>query len=197
MAEAEAFGECGGVHIHDHIDEGFDFGGFSGGADVAEGGGEFFQEWSGAFEGFGFAAAHEEEGTIPGLGDTGSHAGFEALGSGGIGFGFGPGVGGGAERGAIDEEFTAAAFQEAAVEDGLHGFVIGDDGEDGVGVFGYVGEGLGWRGLEFGGELAGGFGVEVMEGAEGVAAILEAAGHIGSHASEADDTDMLDHGGVM
>ena len=36
VADAEAFGECGGVDVHHHIDQCLDFGGFTGGADVVE-----------------------------------------------------------------------------------------------------------------------------------------------------------------
>ena len=111
-AEAEAFGEAGGVDVHDHVDERLHLRGLAGGADVAEGGAEIFEDGLDAIEGGFFAGAHEIERAVAGLGNRGSHAAFEGNGADGFGAALNLDVDFGRERGAVDKGLALGANEE-------------------------------------------------------------------------------------
>ena len=196
-AEAEAFGEGGGVDVHDHVDEGFDFGGFTGWADVGEDGAHFLEERGDGVEDLAAAADHELEGAFAGLGDGAGHTAFDAVSAGGFGGFFEIDVELRAEGGAVDEGATGGVGEERVAggcEDGAHGGVVGDDGEDDIGEGGDLGEGVAGFGTDFGGEFGGGGLIDVVDGGDWVTDFVDAAGHIGTHASDSDEGDFLGHG---
>ena len=193
VADAEAFGECGGVNVHDHVDECFDLRGFAGRADVVERFAHVVEEWLGGIkEGF-FAADHEEEFAVTRLRYAGGHAGFEALGA-----DFGGGciellVHGRCERGAVDKGAAFGGGEEVirAEENGIHRLIVGHDGEDDVGMGGDLGQLAVGRRADFCRELGGDCFVNVEDRSYVVAFVLEAASHVGAHAAEADESDFF------
>ena len=191
VAQAEAFGQGGGVGVHDHVDEGFDLCGAAGGADVSRCGPEFLEDGQGAVEGGAFAAAHEVQRALPRLGYAGGHAGFEGLRALGLAFLLDPNVGGGCDGGAVDEEFAPGAGEQAAGVNALHGAVVGDDGDDDVGSRGEGFEVGGGGAGEFAGQLVGGGRVGVEDGGDGEAAVLEPACHFRAHAADADEGNFV------
>ena len=107
----------------------------------------------------------------------------------------------GGEGRAVDENFSFRADEQRVTgqaEDGELGGVVGDDGENNVGRGGDGGEGGGVFRADFPGERGGGRGVGVVDGGDGVAAVLEATGHVGAHAADSDEGDFFSssHGEV-
>ena len=98
--------------------------------------------------------------------------------------------------GAVDEGAAFRADEEAvffAGEDGELRFVVGDDGDDDVAQLGDAGEfGAGFR-ADFGGDFGGALAVHVIDGGDFIAALFEAAGHVCSHATDADEADFFRH----
>lgn len=142
VTDAEAFGQGGGIDIHDHVDECFHLGGPAGRADVVERVAHVVEERLGAVEESFVATNHEEKLAVARLGYTGGHAGFEALGPGFSGGRIELVVHGRRERSAVDESAALGSGEEAilAKEDGFHRFVIGHYGQDDVRIGGDVGE---------------------------------------------------------
>ena len=190
--EAKALGEAGGVDVHDHVDEGFDFGGGAGATDEAAVDGHVFEDGEEALVDGLVAGEHEVEFAFAGVADAGGHAGLEGVGPGGFGGGVDFAMDGGGDGGAVDEGFAGGAGEEVVggvEEDAAHGGVIGDDGEDEVGGGGDFSEGGGGGAMEFGGEGLGERGVVVVDGGDGVTGVFEVAGHVGAHAADADECD--------
>ena len=110
--ESEAFGEAGGVDVHDHVDEGFDFGGGAGGADEAAVDGHVFEDGEEALVDGLVAGEHEVEFAFAGMADAGGHAGFEGISAGGFGGGVDFAMDGGGDGGAVDEGFAGGVGEE-------------------------------------------------------------------------------------
>ncbi len=109
-----------------------------------------------------------------------------------FGFAFDVDVHGGRDRCAVDERAAGAVREQgvaARSEDGAHGGVVADNGDDDVGGGGDFGEGIGCGGLELGGELLGACVVEIIASGYTVVPIVQAFGHVRTHASGADDSD--------
>ena len=139
-AQAQSFGQSGGVDVHDHVDKGFDFGGGTGRADVAHGAAELGEERFDFLKGFFLAAAHEVKCALLRLGNAGGHAGFDGCGAGFFGSRFDFDVGFWGDCGAVDENLAFGVLKQAAVDvadfsdgkDFIHCRVVGDDGENDV-----------------------------------------------------------------
>ena len=102
-------------------------------------------------------------------------------------------VGGGADGGAVDKEAPLGAGEQgtAAVENAFHRLVIGDDGDDDVGVLGDFGQFRAMARADFLRQRLSGGGVDVKDGGDVEVLFLEASGHIGAHASHADESDFF------
>ena len=197
VAQPEAFGEAGGVDVHDHVDERLDLSGLAGGADEARGSAQVREDGLHAGKDVGAAAAHEVEGAGAGLGNGGSHAGFEGNGAGGAGAALDLEVGAGGEGGAVDENFAGGAGEKGVAgfgEDGELGGVVGHHGDDDLGGGGDGGERQGVGGAEFLGEGGGRGGMAIVNGDHEVAAVVKATGHVGAHATDSDEGYFLGHG---
>ena len=187
--EAEPFGEAGGVDVHHHVDEGLHLGGFSDRTDVAQAEGKILEELEMLVIDGLVGTDHEVELAVAGVADAARHAGFDGGGAGllrGLGHGL---LDAGGEGRAIDEGAALRAGEEVvalAEEDLLHRGVVGHDGEDDVGLGGDVGELFAGGRAQFRGEGLRGLGVHIVDGGDFVLEIVEAAGHIGPHASDAD-----------
>ena len=196
VAQPEAFGEAGGVDVHDHVDEGLDLRGLAGGADEARGVAQMGEDGLHAGKHLGVSAAHEVERAGAGLGNGGGHAGFEGDGAGGMGAAFDLEVGAGGDGGAVDEDFAGRAGEEGVAGFGKHGElggVVGHDGDDDIGGGGDGGERRGVFDVEFLGEGSGRGGVVVVDGDHGEAAFVKAARHVGAHATDSDKGYFLGH----
>ena len=144
VAEAEAFGEAGGVDVHHHIDEGFDLRGAAGGADVTASAAEGLENGRGMADGGGIAGEDEIEGALARLGDAGGHAGLDGGGAGAMGGSLDLEVHVRGDGGEIDEGAAGGANEEIIArggEDIAHGLIVRDDGEDEIGGGGDFGEG--------------------------------------------------------
>ena len=102
----------------------------------------------------------------------------------------------GREGGAVDEDLAFRAEEKGVAglaEDGELGGIVRDDGDDHVGGGGDRREGRGVERAQLGGEGGGGGGVGVVDGGHAEVTILEAAGHVGPHATDSDEGDFLRH----
>ena len=136
---------------------------------------------------------HQEQAAVAGLRDAGRHTGFEAGSTGGLGSGVDLAVDGRCERGAVDERASGSTGEEVvfAEVDRFHGGVVGYDREHDIGPRCDLGQGGASGCTDFGGEAGGHFGIEVEDGGDVVAFVIEAAGHVAAHAAEADESDFL------
>ena len=135
-AEPEAFGQTGGVDVHDHVDQRFHLGGFACFADEANLGGKLFQNRFGFSERVFVSAAHQVELAFARLRDARRHACFERLRTGFVGQLFDLHMHFGRDRGAVDEQFAARVDQQIVASSGKdlpHRVVIRHHGEDHVG----------------------------------------------------------------
>jgi hypothetical protein len=197
--EAEAFRETGGVDVHHHVHERLHFRRPTGSADVTEQLAfiaQLFEQWLHFAESRFRTADHEIEGAVARLIDAGRHAGFERF---RLGFSGQFGhlhVDLGGQSGAIDEHATGCTLEEVVLlvrENVQLGLVIGDHGDHDIGEFGDLGEGGASRAANFGREFGGGAGTHVIERADGVAAFLQATGHVRTHTTDTDESNFLWH----
>ena len=133
--EAEAFCEAGGIDVHDHVHQRFDFGSASGASDEAAVDAEILDEFLHRLIGGLVAADHEVELSFPGLADAGGHAGFKRTCAGLLRGGMNLAMNAGCDGGAVDESFSLRSDEEVVAafeEDFPHGVIIGDDGENDV-----------------------------------------------------------------
>lgn len=195
--EAEAFRETGGVDVHHHVHERLHFSGLARAPDVAHELAfiaELLEHRLHLGESLFITADHEVERAVAGLVDAGGHAGFERIGLGLAREFLHLHVDLGRERGAIDEDATGGVLQQIVFlirEDVELGLVIGDDGDDDIGEFRDARERGAGGGADLGGEFCGGFLAHIIDGADRVAAFLEATSHVGTHATDPDESNFL------
>ena len=101
------------------------------------------------------------------------------------------GVGG--DRGTIYESFAFGTLQQAVAalgKNGMHGFVVGYDGNDGVGSCGDIGQGFCRFYTQLPGDLASGWSVVVVHCCERKTFIFEMEGDVATHAADTDHSDF-------
>ena len=79
VAQAQPFGQAGGVDVHDHVDERFDLGRLAAPADVAQRGAHPSSIGRSSLEDLAPAADHEVQRAVAGLRDRARHARFDAV----------------------------------------------------------------------------------------------------------------------
>ncbi|MNX80746.1 hypothetical protein D3C86_1124140 [compost metagenome] len=104
----------------------------------------------------------------------------------------------GGEGGAVDEQLAFGPHEQVVIgleKDRSHRLVVGDHGEDDVRLGGDLGERLAGLGPQLGSKRDRAIPVQVVERRDRLTAILEATGHVGPHATDADEADPIRHGG--
>lgn len=191
LPQPEPFCKGRGVAVHHHVDEGLDLGGASGFADIMKRQAEILQERLHGIENSRITGHDEKQLALARLGDAGGHAGFKALGPGGAGGLRDAVVYPGAERGTIDKGAFLGVAQKVvgSEEERLHGGIVGDHCENNLGLGGDNVRVFGGVGLQFLGHFGGETGNLVIHRGDPVTLIVEAAGHVGAHATESDNPD--------
>ena len=162
------------------------------GSDKAARGAERLEDRRGFLHDDGIAREDEIKRPLPRLRDAGGHARLDGVGAGLVRGLFDFEVDLGRDGGEVDEDAPLRAGEEVVGgEDAAHGGVIGDDGQDDVGVGGDVGELFRRGAVEFLGQILRGLAAYVVNRADRKALFHETARHVCAHASDADHTDFL------
>ena len=196
IGQAQAFGEPGGVDVHHHVDQRLHFRGTTWSTDEPAVEAHLSNHRQQLVVSTFIACKHEVELAFAGMADGGGHAGLDRARPGGAGGGAHFPVDGGAERGAVDEHLAGGMDQEVVAfrqENRAHGVVVSHDSEDHVRGGGDIGELVEGVRSQFFREEAGGGAVHVIDRADVVSAIVQAPGHVGSHATDSDKGDCLIH----
>ena len=200
-AQPESLRKAGGVDVHHHVDQSFDFRRAAGRSDIAHEFSlvaQFGQDRGDAVEGLTVAAAHQIECAGTGLRDGGGHAALER---GGVCFFrqlLHGDMGGRRDGGAIDEHLAGRSLEQVVFrsgKDAVHGFVVRHHREDQVGRRGDPGQGGTGLTAQFLGQILRDLTAHVVDDDDVVAGFLEATCHVGAHAAKTDDADSF-HGGV-
>ena len=88
------------------------------------------------------------------------------------------------------DEPLGGRIRKAKLEKLPYVLVVGDDDVAQLGDAGKFG--AGFR-ADFGGDFGGALAVHVIDGGDFIAALFEAAGHVCSHATDADEADFFRH----
>jgi hypothetical protein len=98
------------------------------------------------------------------------------------------------ESSTVDKEGIGCTLKKIIIrtkEDRFHRGVISNHGEYNIGLGGHCGKSLSVITAKLGGECRGGILIYIVYTADGVSLIFQVAGHVGSHASDADKSDSF------